>query len=49
MVARVARAREAENSGGASGRVEGVFWPFLVGVCSEFSVLSLNAFAFTVG
>ena len=31
------------------GRVWCVFWQFLVGFCSGLSVLSLNAFAFTVG
>ena len=45
---RGARAREAENSNGVCGRVWCVFWPFLVGFFSELSVLSLNAFAFTV-
>ena len=49
VAARGARVREAENSGGAWGRVWCVFWSFLVGFCSELSVLSLNAFAFTVG
>ena len=49
MAARGARAREAETSIGAWGRVCGGFWPFLVGFCSGLSVLSLNAFALVVG
>ena len=44
-----ARACKAETSGGACGRVSGIFWPFLVGFCSGLAVLSLYTFAFTIG
>ena len=49
VAARGARAREVETSGSAWGRVLCSFWPFLVGFCSGLAVLSLYAFAFTVG
>ena len=44
-----ARAREAETSASVWRRVWGAFWPFSVGFCLGLSVLSLNAFALTVG
>ena len=49
LTTREARARKAETSDGACGRVSGIFWPFLVGFCSGLAVLSLYAFAFTIG
>ena len=49
LTARGAHAREAETSGSAWGHVWCSFWPFLVGFCSGLAVLSLYAFAFTIG
>ena len=43
VAARRARAREAETSCGAWGRVWCSFWPFLVGFCSGLDVLSFYA------
>ena len=49
LTARGAHAREAETSGSAWGHVWCSFWPFLVGFCLGLVVLSLYAFAFTIG
>ena len=46
--ARGARAREAETSSGAWGRVWCSFWLFLVGFCSGLAVLSFYAYSLAV-
>ena len=48
VTARGARAREAETSAGAWRRVWCSFWPFLIGFCSGWAVLSFYACSLAV-